>query len=176
MACLACLRNHPSPGMRERGHLRKRAESGSGRLPMLGCGPWVQLAPTLPSHEAQHSDPGLSCFELGFCPLLRRAPSDPDACRTRVQVTWNLDSRTPGSELGVPVKGNVGPLRGGGGGGKIRRGLNESQLTCPVFSLLMSRRGVERGALRDGELGGEDLCWLPRSPAAPAPAPSQPTC
>lgn len=58
---------------------------------------------------------------------------------------------------------------------KSEGGSNKSQLTCPVFSLLMSRRGVERGALRDGELGGEDLCWLPRSPA-PAPALSQPTC
>lgn len=54
------------------------------------------------------------------------------------------------------------------GEGKSEGGPHKSQLTCPVFSLLMSRRGVERGALGDGELSGEDLAWpVPRPPSQP---------
>lgn len=56
-----------------------------------------------------------------------------------------------------------------GGGGVGRRGL-----TWPVFSLLMSRRGVDRGALGDGDLSGEGLWRLPQPPSSP-PQPQPPT-
>lgn len=55
------------------------------------------------------------------------------------------------------------------GEGKSEGGPHKSQLTCPVFSLLMSRRGVERGALGDGELSGEDLAWPVPRPPVPTP-------
>ena len=56
-----------------------------------------------------------------------------------------------------------------GGGGVGRRGL-----TWPVFSLMMSRRGVDRGALGDGELSGEGLSRLPWPPSS-LPQPQPPT-
>lgn len=49
--------------------------------------------------------------------------------------------------------------------------MNQNQLTWPVFSLLMSRRGVERGALGEGGLSDEELSWLPQPPAPPRPQP-----
>lgn len=52
---------------------------------------------------------------------------------------------------------------------KTEGGSHKSQLTCPVFSLLMSRRGVERGALGDGELSGKGLSWPPPPPVPAAP-------
>lgn len=54
---------------------------------------------------------------------------------------------------------------------RTEEGSHKSQLTCPVFSLLMSRRGVERGALGDGELSGKGLSWPP-PPLAPAAPPN----
>lgn len=50
--------------------------------------------------------------------------------------------------------------------------MNQNQLTWPVFSLLMSRRGVERGALGEGELSDEELSWLPQPPVPASPAPT----